>query len=652
MVDLRSLDIDAPEKMRGIDSERTADHKEVESRLGLSSCLSNCKVCVGVRIRPLESKTNGVTRVVLARGKTVSIGAKKFTYDMVFDSNVSQESMYERVGGQLLMAFLDGYNATIMAYGQTGSGKTYAMGSHSHHSNLFTSYRNNRNFHEEEEQLMNRKNVSGCDEEAQGLIPRFIADIFTTLELQKSSSNTYSSTKKQSFHLTATFTEVYGEDIYDLLNPSSGGKKSLPLREDSSGVVTVVGLTHIPIFTVDDALSVLRRGSLQRTTAATSMNESSSRSHAIFTLELHANTSDGLDTTPKVGDSAAALISSTLDVTASSSRFTFVDLAGSERLKKTGAEGERAREGIKINEGLLALGNVIHALSEDRPSKAHPKTTHIPYRQSKLTRLLQDALGGNSQTLFLACVSPADIHVNETLSTLYYANRARNIKNVPTINIDQRKLELLCLQNWTKILQFELIKHRYGISSAVVDKEQLSHAMYESHSRIMDDIMQRQDVQEYLQSLYQRAIPEHPHQEYLSVDHSNFSFFKPPTEKAREIEIDHVPFEKLDRKVPEETKDTYIDVLQVHQNLTLDTCCSSKTQNETLLEKVQSLEAENLYLAEQLNRALNDSSNNELSIQKNLICWTNSIMLLILDSLSKKAKNKFWRIAYYFFKSR
>ncbi|MFN9982557.1 MAG: hypothetical protein ACK53Y_21695, partial [bacterium] len=160
------------------------------------------------------------------------------------------------------------------------------------------------------------------------------------------------------------------------------------------------------------------------------MNESSSRSHAIFTLELHANTSDGLDTTPKVGDSAAALISSTLDVTASSSRFTFVDLAGSERLKKTGAEGERAREGIKINEGLLALGNVIHALSEDRPSKAHPKTTHIPYRQSKLTRLLQDALGGNSQTLFLACVSPADIHVNETLSTLYYANRARNIKNV------------------------------------------------------------------------------------------------------------------------------------------------------------------------------------------------------------------------------
>jgi hypothetical protein len=471
------------------------------------------------------------------------------------------------------------------------------------------------------------------------------------LELQRSSSNTCSSTKRHSFHLTATFTEVYGEDIYDLLNPSSGDKKSLPLREDSSGTVTVVGLTHIPIFTVSDALSVLRRGSLQRTTAPTSMNQRSSRSHAIFTLELHADTSYGFDTTPKVGD-PAALMTSTLDVTASSSRFTFVDLAGSERIKKTGAEGERAREGIKINEGLLALGNVIHALSEDRLSKAHHRTTHIPYRQSKLTRLLQDALGGNSQTLFLACVSPADIHVNETLSTLYYANRARNIKNVPSKNIDQRKLELICLQNWTKILQFELIKHRYGTSSTVVGEEQLSDAMYERRSRTMDDIMQHQDVQEYLQSLYQRAITEHPHQEYLFADSSNFSLLKPPTEKSKEIEIEHVPLEKLVRKVAEETKDKYVDVLQVHHNLTLDTCCSSKTQYETLLGKVQSLEAENSFLAEQLNRALNDSSNNELSIQKKINSWTNSIMLLILDSLSQKAKNKFWRIAYYFFKTR
>lgn len=490
--------------------------------------------------------------------------------------------------------------------------------------------------------MTNRKNVSGCDEEAHGLIPRFIADIFTTLELQRSSSTT----KKHSFHLTATFTEVYGEDIYDLLNPSSGDKKSLPLREDSSGTVTVVGLTHIPVFTVSDALSVLRQGSLHRTTAATSMNQRSSRSHAIFTLELHTNTSDGLDATCKVGD-PTALLTSSLDVTASSSRFTFVDLAGSERMKKTGAEGERAREGIKINEGLLALGNVIHALSEDRLSKTHHRTTHIPYRQSKLTRLLQDALGGNSQTLFLACVSPADINVNETLSTLYYANRAGNIKNVPTKNYDQRKLELLCLQNWTKILQFELVKHRYGTSNAV-GMEQESHVVCDSSSRIIDDIMQRHDVQEYLQSLYQRAVSEHPRQEQFLDDSSNLSLFKPTTETSTEIVIEYDPLEKIDRDVQQETT----DILQVPHNLTLETCCSSKTQCETLLEKVQSLEAENLFLAEQLNRALKGPSNNELAIQKKINSWSNSIMILVLESLGQKAKNKFWHMAYHFFKTR
>jgi len=147
------------------------------------------------------------------------------------------------------------------------------------------------------------------------------------------------------------------------------------------------------------------------------------------------------------------------------SRLTFVDLAGSERMKKTGAEGERMKEGIRINVGLLALGNVINALAdEERLSKG--EKAHVPYRQSKLTRLLQDALGGNSQTLFLACVSPADTNASETLSTLQYANRARNIKNTPIKNLDPALLELQKLQIMMTFLKHELAREHFSLGKA------------------------------------------------------------------------------------------------------------------------------------------------------------------------------------------
>ena len=183
------------------------------------------------------------------------------------------------------------------------------------------------------------------------------------------------------------------------------------------------------------------------------MNFTSSRSHAVFTVNLQQTTrsSDG-------------------DEIHSHSRFTFVDLAGSERMKKTGAEGERAKEGIKINEGLLALGNVINALA-DEERLAKGERVHVPYRQSKLTRLLQDALGGNSQTLFLACVSPSDTNASETLSTLHYANRARNIKNAPTRNVDATAEELRRLRTLTNLLKCELIKERFDGASSSTDPE-------------------------------------------------------------------------------------------------------------------------------------------------------------------------------------
>ncbi len=352
--------------------------------------------------------------------------------------------------------------------------------------------------------------TDGLDWESCGLIPRFMTDIFAALEQMALTKNENGPTS--SFQLAASFIEVYGDDVYDLLDKTGSAgsdRKSLPIREDASGTVMVAGLNEIPIYTVRDALSILQRGALHRTTAATLMNQCSSRSHAVFTIWLQRTTATVRNAT------ASNTESSVLDVT-TSCRLTFVDLAGSERMKKTGAEGERAREGIKINEGLLALGNVINALADEERLSKGTKPIHVPYRQTKLTRLLQDALGGNSQTLFLACVSPSDTNISETLSTLQYANRARNIKNAPTKNVDRAMLELQRLNAWTSMLQFELVKHRFGgykhqpsiLPIRLDEEEELSERAADSFT--VEDLMQRQDVQEYLRDIYHKAVELKP----------------------------------------------------------------------------------------------------------------------------------------------
>lgn len=308
-----------------------------------------------------------------------------------------------------------------------------------------------------------------------GLIPRFMTDFFHSLEERKNSGIL------NGYDVEASFLEVYGEDIHDLLVSS---RPSLPIREDANGGIVCVGLTQRKVESASQALDILHEGTMNRTTAATLMNLTSSRSHAVFTITLVqlSRADDNSEVT-------------------TSSRFTFVDLAGSERLKKTGAEGERAREGIKINEGLLALGNVINALA-DEERQSENKKIYVPYRQSKLTRLLQDALGGNSQTLFLACVSPSDTNSSESLSTLHYANRARNIKNAPTKNIDSSRLELQRLQAFNHILQSELIRHRFG------DAKSLENDMLGTPC---DELMMRRDVNEYLSRLHELVSEKSEH---------------------------------------------------------------------------------------------------------------------------------------------
>lgn len=353
--------------------------------------------------------------------------------------------------------------------GQKGSGKTYTMGSE-----------------------------AGSSNDTMGLIPRFLDGMFATLFDRKNESvksvlqsPTKASTPNTNAHapslvgfkVSTSFLEVYGEDIYDLLDDNDD-RASLKLREKEDGEVFAVGLKKSPVVNAAEAMGILNTGTMNRTTAATLMNHTSSRSHAVFTVHLQqtTRTNEGVDIT-------------------TSSCMTFVDLAGSERMKKTGAEGERMKEGIKINEGLLALGNVINALGDDERLSSGEKV-YVPYRQSKLTRLLQDALGGNSQTLFLACVSPSDTNASETISTLQYANRARNIKNKPTKNVDAAALELQRLRALTSLLKCELIKHRFDSQYSSPDHEYESVNVRVTHPEdigvVDENLFGRDDVLSYL----------------------------------------------------------------------------------------------------------------------------------------------------------
>ncbi|CAH2102149.1 unnamed protein product [Euphydryas editha] len=292
------------------------------------------------------------------------------------------------------------------------------------------------------------------DEEKRGIIPRAIRDLFAGADERAEAARSQGQLPPE-FSVQAQFIELYNEDIVDLLDPAKDpfAKGALRITEDGCGGVKIVGASMRAVRGVKEALGALRAGALARTTAATNMNSSSSRSHAVFTLLLRqrrlAADQDGVD---KETDGETPEQYETL-----TAKFHFVDLAGSERLKRTGATGERAREGISINCGLLALGNVISALGDKSR-----RVSHVPYRDSKLTRLLQDSLGGNSNTVMIACVSPSDRDFMETLNTLKYANRARNIKNRCVVNQDLTSRTISQLRHEVARLQLELAEYKQG----------------------------------------------------------------------------------------------------------------------------------------------------------------------------------------------
>ncbi|CAH0405180.1 unnamed protein product [Chilo suppressalis] len=393
-------------------------------------------VRVAVRIRPQTPGEiiEGCSVCARAGGAAgdggVALGTERaFTFDFAFEPNTAQQQVYDTCVRKLVEAALDGYNATVLAYGQTGSGKTYTMGS---------------GWEGEGEGAVERR----------GIIPRAIRDLFAGADQRAEDARAQGHLPPE-FSVQAQFIELYNEDIVDLLDPAKDpfAKGALRITEDGCGGVRIVGASMRAVRNVTEALGALRAGALARTTAATNMNSSSSRSHAVFTLLMRQRRlAADMEAQDREADAEAPEQYETL-----TAKFHFVDLAGSERLKRTGATGERAKEGISINCGLLALGNVISALGDKSR-----KVLHVPYRDSKLTRLLQDSLGGNSNTVMIACVSPSDRDFMETLNTLKYANRARNIKNRCVVNQDLTSRTIHQLRQEVARLQLELAEYKQG----------------------------------------------------------------------------------------------------------------------------------------------------------------------------------------------
>ncbi|XP_034045259.1 kinesin-like protein kif7 isoform X2 [Thalassophryne amazonica] len=342
-------------------------------------------VQVAVRVRPLlpKERLHCHESCIIADSELcrVTLGHDRhFHCDFLFEETCCQEEVYEVAVQPLVDAFFQGFNATVFAYGQTGSGKTYTIG---------------------------EANISSFRDEEQGIIPRAVANIFRLLDENDLTD----------FSVRVSYLEVYKEEFKDLLEMETASK-DIHIREDKGNIV-LCGIKECEVEGFDEVLSLLESGNTARHTGATQINPNSSRSHTIFTMHMDQ----------RRGSSRLYGTATSAGPQMLSSKFHFVDLAGSERILRTGNTGERLKESIQINSGLLALGNVIGALGDPKR-----KGSHIPYRDSKITRILKDSLGGNSKTLMVACVSPSSSDFDESLNTLNYATRARNIQNRAIVN--------------------------------------------------------------------------------------------------------------------------------------------------------------------------------------------------------------------------
>lgn len=346
------------------------------------------------RFRPLNSRENSLNKsnndriivdtdsclINIEKESTAERGRREsheFVFDHLYDEKSSQEQIFNGVAKSAVNWVVEGYNSTIFAYGPTGTGKTYTM--------------------------------FGLTNEKRGIIPRCCETLFNSINVKK---------EVVEAHIKCSFLEIYREHICDLLDSSNSHKTgfipSLRIRQNKQKGVYVQGLIEKFVYTPKDVLDTIKHGAKQRAMASTSLNNTSSRSHAVLSLVITQVLNDGTEIVSKLH---------------------LVDLAGSENVEKSEAQGDTLAEAQMINKSLSALGNVINALTDK-------KRTHIPYRDSRLTYLLQDSLGGNSRTILITTASPDYNAISETLNTLKFAKRAKEIKNIPKVNRNRSNAQL------------------------------------------------------------------------------------------------------------------------------------------------------------------------------------------------------------------
>lgn len=370
------------------------------------------------RVRPLNSKSLSQQRsqaVTVHDNNTIVVNSKPapqtFSFDFIANELITQEEMFETIGLPIIKTCMEGYNATILCYGQTNSGKSHTIFGNS-----------------------DTVTISNTNNE-RGLVPRVLEYLWQHI-------STFS-IKKTSFNVHCSFYEIYQERVYDLLDGKSNN--DLQIREDTKLGVFVDGITEELVSSPEDASRILAFGYTNRHVGATTMNRESSRSHAVFllTLKVIEEQDNGTQICRR-------------------SRFSLVDLAGSERQRDTNASGEQLKEASQINKSLSALGNVINSLCLDRNSTTNgTRPRHVQYRDSKLTFLLRDSIGGNSKTVLIATVTPAETCVAETLSTLKFAQRAKLIKNIARLN-EESIGSVVALQKEISLLKEKLSSFENG----------------------------------------------------------------------------------------------------------------------------------------------------------------------------------------------
>ncbi|CAI7578340.1 unnamed protein product [Penicillium discolor] len=472
---VRSSAMSAPRVARSPEKSSAASkrkEKDFEREINEDTSIHVVVRCRGRSDREIK-ENNGVVLSTPegVKGKTLdlsmgpnAVSNKTYAFDKVFSPAADQTTVYEDVVVPVLDEMLAGYNCTIFAYGQTGTGKTYTMSG-------------------------DMTDTLGILSDDAGIIPRTLYALFHKLE------DTESTVK-------CSFIELYNEELRDLLSYDDSTKLKIFENEKKGGHSTMVqGMEETYIDSASSGIRLLQTGSHKRQVAATKCNDLSSRSHTVFTITV---------LTKRTTDSGEDYVSS--------GKLNLVDLAGSENIGRSGAENKRATEAGLINKSLLTLGRVINALVD--------KSSHIPYRESKLTRLLQDSLGGRTKTCIIATVSPARNNLEETISTLDYAFRAKNIRNKPQINSIISKTKLLRdIGMEIEKLKSELIatRHRNGVYMTPDAYEEMT---MESESRRIVNEEQRAKIESMEASL------RHKVQELLSIT-GNFNSLKHDNEDTQ-----------------------------------------------------------------------------------------------------------------------